>query len=87
MDKCFRAIASLLCGASKIIASDRNAIARRAFLLMTTNPVTVLAPVQGKALKRRPCGRPGLPLRAAALRILVGTWGNRGAPSLLVFAL
>src|SRR5882672_671701 len=33
----------------------------------------VPAPVQGKAVSRRACGRPGPPLRAAALRVLVGT--------------
>lgn len=35
-------------------------------------PATVLAPVQGKALSRRPSGRPGPPLRAAAASKPVG---------------
>jgi hypothetical protein len=43
----------------------------------------VLAAAKGDALSRRPDGRPGPPLRATAASKLVGTWGNRGARSLL----
>jgi hypothetical protein len=49
-------------------------------------PAIVLATVQGEAHSRRPRGRPRPTLRAMAVAKLVGTWGNRGACSLLTSA-
>ncbi|HEV2652211.1 MAG TPA: hypothetical protein VGU69_13190 [Rhizomicrobium sp.] len=48
-------------------------VTRLTVLPTRCQPAIVLATVQGKALSRRPDGRPGPPLRATAVLTSVGT--------------
>jgi hypothetical protein len=65
-------------------ANKTAATASQAAIPTEDEPATVLATVQGEAASRRPFGRPGRPLRAAAATASVGTeeWcrlrSNRG---------
>ena len=66
------------------IANKTDVTALQAAIPTEDKHATVLATVQGEAASRRPFGRPGRPLRAAAATALVGTeeWcrlrSNRG---------
>ena len=65
-------------------ANETAATAPQAAIPTEDEHAAVLATVQGEAASRRPFGRPGRPLRAAAETVLVGTeeWcrlrSNRG---------